>query len=808
MKKIVILLSILIAAGIQSLAQSKTMGKEILRPPREYQKQPTGEILLANSQKSQNAQLLWYVYSDRDNNPTFEKPEDGASPRKKMKFMEPFFVIEETDYFVHIAAYDPEAVDRATKKLTKEVEDYGWAPKSKMLLWSHALVDSKSKFTVKALAVNSIESLKNRAQYANEDEKKLRLFNDPNLKSENAKDVRLYDFLFVFKTEGNSVLIGKTTTFLITNSDLKMLGWVSKNIIQTWNQRQTLEPNSDKVAVEERKNKDIKVSMFFDSPATVDFQTTGKIANNKDNMDFKDRYEKKYNPEWKRLPILRQEGSGETSIVKTGLVSDIYDLFGNPIISLEEQAEIEKGYNDQRERTRHINIVFVIDGSRTMKQFFPPVYEGIKNAVEVFSVEDATDNKFKYGAVVYRDYVEAQCAEGAIDIEQRNLTSRAEDIVEFLSDEVIARNCKDQDESQALYLGISKALRMLSPQKNETNIIILIGAGGNHEADKMIDYPKLLREMVETRTSILAFQVQNTGSDAHFVFHPQVSDIIKYTTKQIQESYKNSFDASKLSKEILWTATSENTWELDFPRTAPIPGSAVMTLPNDVMRSDQLKQKIFDIVKAIDRYNEELLSQMDSKLKGMGKRTILNEGMLNFLSQMNVDVALLEKSTDKNLQFFTEGYTTVRCAQLNNPLFKYVLFVDDDELYELISTLDKISNPDFTADDLREHISNCFKEIVKTNYGGGKEAKNILENKSPAEIMELVTGLPASTTLLTGYKVDDFLSAKKVNAATITQIYDYLREKKEGLDRIKTNDNYMFKSNDNVFYWIPQELLP
>ncbi len=792
----------------QLCAQGKMIGRDVLRPPKDYQKQPTEEILLASAPKSQNALLLWYAYSDRDNNTTYQKPEDGAAVHKKMKFMQSFFVIDETDYYVHIASYEPDAVDRATKKLIKEVEDYGWAPKSKMLLYSHALVDSKSKFTRKALAVNSIESLKNRTEYANEDEKKLKLFNDPKLVGENTKDVRLYDFLFVYKTEGDAVLIGKSTTFLISNADLKILGWVSKNIIQLWNQRQTLEPNSDKIAVDERKAKEVKVSMFFNPEAAIEFQKNGSCSNAKDNMEFKDRYEKKYDPNWKRLPILGTRGSGANMIIQTGLVSEIYDLFGNPVISVEEQGEIEKAYNDQRERTRHINIVFVIDGAQTMKQFFPPVYEGIKNAVEVFSQEDATENKFKYGAVVYRDYNEAKCPDGAIDIEQRNLTDRPEDVVEFLSDEVIARNCNDKDESQAMYLGISKALRMLSPQKNETNVIILIGACGNHEPDQNIDMIKLQREMVETRTSILAFQVQNTGSSAYFDFLPQVSDLIQMSATEIQNSYKSSFDAEKVAKKIGWTAKSANSWALDFPGTSPIPGSAVLTEPNQVMKAEDLKQEIFDIVKSIDRYNEELLGQLDSKLKGMGKRTVINEGMLNFLSQMKVDIELLEKATDKNLQFFTEGYTSVNSVRLENPLYKYVLFVDQDELFALLSTLRDISNPELTTDDVREHISNCFKEIVKTNYGGGKEARNILENKSPAEIMELVTGLPASTTLLQGYKVDDFVNAKKVSEAKISEIYEYLGAKLDDLDKVKSDDSYMFKSNDNVFYWIPQGLLP
>ena len=94
----------------------------------------------------------WVVYSDREKNTAFLKKEKNESP-KEIKFLEPLLVLDHNKArgLVKVAEYNPDAL---LKKIpSKSVKSYGWISEDNLLLWSNALSDRTSGFTMKAAVV-------------------------------------------------------------------------------------------------------------------------------------------------------------------------------------------------------------------------------------------------------------------------------------------------------------------------------------------------------------------------------------------------------------------------------------------------------------------------------------------------------------------------------------------------------------------------------------------------------------------------------------------------------------------------------
>jgi len=91
----------------------------------EILKLPTAYIFPKEEQnvniiQNERSNRLWLVYSDRNDNYTFKKP-DGGNIKKKCSIMQEFYVVEETPEWVHIVEDNPDYSSQTTKKMT----DYG-----------------------------------------------------------------------------------------------------------------------------------------------------------------------------------------------------------------------------------------------------------------------------------------------------------------------------------------------------------------------------------------------------------------------------------------------------------------------------------------------------------------------------------------------------------------------------------------------------------------------------------------------------------------------------------------------------------
>ncbi len=335
------LLALTITAYVATAQPAEIYNKKILQMPVKYI-QPTGIVVAHKAKKlpASGPKNDWMVYSDRANNPTYETP-NGAKTGKLIQFMERFYVIGETNDYVQLIKQDIEAIIGNSRRVNAEkAEYYGWVEKSKLLLWRNALFNKQTNFSIKGLSVRSLSTLKSDIQSG---KKGLRIFDHPELMAdaENDSELPLFEFLFVFKKEKDKYLIGTSDKLpLSANAPREVKGWIDERYVQIWSQRLCIEPNSDKEAATERKNKHIKSSVFSTYESADTFRITATAPSDKVIWD-KDQYDNKYTAAWKRFPVLARL---ENNVYKIGLITNIFDRRNHKLLPIKEYMKLERDY--------------------------------------------------------------------------------------------------------------------------------------------------------------------------------------------------------------------------------------------------------------------------------------------------------------------------------------------------------------------------------------------------------------------------------------------------------------------------------
>ncbi len=823
MKHRLILISVftfqILTSAIYCSAQS-FIGKKVLSFPKAYNF-PTGNDGLEELPKvEESTNNIWIVFSDRNNNPTYSKAGGNTAEFKSMKFMEAFYVHEENGQYIHILKYVPAAFDKKKKKLVinKELVDYGWVNKSKMLLWQNCLT-TPQRYSIKGLAINSISTLsdinKNAAQLSNQ---KLVLFSEPKMANKNENDFRLFDFLYIFKKEGEACLVGKVNELRganqIQNTPQYILGWVKSDIIKEWKQRLCLEPNYEVGAIAERNKLNVANYIFLNKTGLTNFKSTCEKGS-KENIIWEKKVTERMRPEWKRMPILMDEiNKIDQTNIKTGIVTDIFGKNGQAVITSDDYLQVEAEYNNVRKKFRNVNIVFVIDGSERLKDFKNSIGNTISAVIK--QCEESNDelreaerkgNEYKLGLVVYRDYSEKQCPKGDISIQQRPLTDSYGDIREFFDKEVTMENCKDKTDYQAVFQGINTATRMFQGRESESNLIILIGCGSNDPADQKVKEAEVTDNLAKYKVGMLAFQVKNPSGAAFDNFTLQMVKLAENSSNKVAGLYNSKFPDNSIKNQVLkrrMKSVGQNSFKFDCPKKDPIPGVVVFSDRNISIDEKILDGLILSSVEEIVQSKEMLLSNMESYLKGQGKKVEMNEGMLSFLSSMNVDVNLLQKVSFDNLQLYVDGYVSLKCSKLNKNLYTYSVLLSYEELSQIISVIKQISKPG-SDKEARANMKSAFKEIV-AGYFGPKEAKNAMNSLFMSDLLGMITGMPSQNSILTEINLNDVTDEKKFPYTQYIQIKGLLDECAAQLEEYRSKESNQFNSDENIYYWVPQEL--
>lgn len=785
------LITLDIDEGVESLAEessstsannSVSVGApkraKIIQTPTVYYK-PTGEKTVGIKVKSPayGGRNDWVVSSDRDNNIVYKTP-NGIPNGKTINFMDNFYVIGETDTYLQLIGYDPTVASSGTSRKVdmKKAEYYGWVAKEQLLLWRYSLVNPQNNFVIKGLVVHNVSRL---AQGV-DGEQQLVLYDSPTLENtlRNENDIRLFEFLYIYDRKNGNYLVGLSQNLprstMATQRVIK--GWISGKNLQLWAGRLCIEPNSSPNAAAERRAKNIRATIFNSYEAAKEYKSGHPAQRNKILWED-DKYEQGYPPSQKRMPML---GEAENNIYKTAVITDVYNKNNNVVLSAEDHARIDVEYNAIRDKKQNINMLFVIDGTESNHPFFVPIIGAIKSNLNFL---EKNNKKYKIATFIY-----GKSGEGILA--RQPLTSNHSAVIQTLENYRNKQNLsKDNDSPTDMYEGINTAIRTLDSK--ETNIIILIGDAGNKLSTNSLN---IIQKMKEKECGIISYQTHNVSGRSGRIY----DEFIDQTKELIEKSSVRGNLRPKLHY-----IDEGNTFRLRYPKETTLPGSLTYSDKGRIMSQSELSEEIREMIKSFEEQHTRMLRDLDCKIYVDCKPDI-NEAVLEYMLKEIPEIDI-NKIRDMDYMLFAEGYAPIQVDKLEYPLFKFVLFLSDRELYELERTMKRLVSYGNSPNELRENIITVYKEIITIHYG--TDAFTVSKMKL-GQAIEAVTELSSRSDLLNKYTLKDLEDRRKVSDDEILDINDYMEDKLIDLQGIIGNPKYFFRSRDNTYYWVPQEFIP
>ena len=809
MKKLVFL-SLMSACWLP--LHSRGQNVYIMYQPVKYAEAPDGDIL-ADSKSAKTGPIYWVVCSDRTGNPIYNTA-DASSPIGTAGFMDKYYVTNERGDYLELYKYeDGIKAEGGSKRnlLSKKARRIGWMSKNNLLLWFNCLQDKTTHFTEKALAVVNEKTLKQSGQFVTKNSD-LKLFTDPGLQKESNNTVKMFQFLYVYKREGNHALIGKThlTTFIRVDKDV--LGWVNEDILQKWDSRVCLEPNFDADAAEKRKNSNIKVSLFFNRDEAGQWDQGSGMPK---AVWSDDPYEKRWVATQKRLPIFEVDGD----LVRTGFATPLYNEQSMVVATDAQLAKTRKANNAVIREYRRINIVFVVDGA--MDKYITAIKSSLQHLVDKnneYFKQGVEKNTYSYGAVVYRSQDDKTCPKGDLSLRKIDLTTNSGNIISFLDRELQTSGCNENSLNRDVNGAVGEALKMIqtaNQRSTQSNYVLVIGGATGNKLPEMKTTPDLIAKY-DVNLSI--FQVFNPSPEEYDNFSTNFIDLVRASKKakfiQMQKNMRGTNAMHEPDFTFIGDG-SQNLYRLDYPDKSPLQGSLCFPEKGKTISAEVMNSVLDTSFTYFTNTLENVLATASTAITGEGQRKINNfsAAVQDYLQRVGAnmnDYALAATFTGKNYQFFEPAWTSVKMSKLEEPVFKHVIYASEEDLNEMIREF-RTTQFDGSPSDIRDKIYDAYQSLIATYFGGESGVDEGIKSRLTLDsVISKITGLPSRSDLLRQVKIDEIKDVQKVSDEQIETIQKAISDSIDKLNQAKGDVEGTMRdpTDDGIFYWIPEDYLP
>ena len=757
---------------------------------------PTIDIYTAAALSTTTGRTIqpWLIYSDRDNNKTYNAP-GSRTGKKTIKFLEEFYVAEIKGNYLHIYK---ELDISAFPTISNKAIDYGWIHRDFVILSDHALINENTRIDKKAMILRRILL----------DEEAMNLSEEINFKSTpllntstnyNAVEFEIY---MVYKITSNAVLLGKSFKIEGGNEIDRTRttpGWVPLNVVTFWDHRVCLEPNWMPTAVNERVEKGARPYIFSEARAALSYKTS-KDPQEQYIYFTKDPGTKRNPGTVARFPIIKDE-----NVYKIGASGRLPSAKLEPTPTSEFDIEsLLASFELMKEQAKNFNVVFVIDGTKSMGHYYQPIANAIANSVRALSAS-RSKHKLKFAVVIYRDFLEGEHL-----TEIKRLTNDANDVINFLQN-VRTDYDNDKDYPEAVCYGLKTALTSLGLTAKESNFIFLIGDAGNHQRkDKSYVAPdEVVKLLTDLHCNLLTFQVNNGTDPSYLAFNLLSSKLILETAKNLILKIGKSAWKGEVILETPYFLSGANKYYL---YRQAIEGSFYFSDPGKVMETNQLQKDIEYLILDSDSAISIKIAAAENYLN-IGEVTEIPEceecytfdpkGLL-FLESMGLKREQINEYQNRGLAFSVDAYAVSQTDWLKYPLFKPVLFLSQEDLYEMNLNMKKLVDKSSPGPKLRKNLQETYKTVLKNHIG------KIDMTSTIKMLNDQLFGIPSTSEFLRDVRLQDITDERIVTDGQIRAYLDYMFQKYSDISKIlnTTEYPYKFKSGDMNYYWIELDKMP
>ncbi|MDZ4823872.1 MAG: type VI secretion system protein TssR [Flavobacteriales bacterium] len=763
--------------------------------PRTYET-PDGTIVPATEKCDGPLCDAWFVFSDRDNNPTYTDKDCTKPNGKMMSFMDLFYVVEvaEEGRKLLLVKVDGEIGETFGLKDVK----WGWVDYSRMLLWRKPLVKKESRFTRKALVVTPYDESDSKIADVG---KNVDVRNSPDSSSSlNDRDLRQFVFLFIYKVDGISgnMLVGlKPAMPDGEQAKEDMLGWVSSKDVQEWPSRLVLAPRDSDDLRARLNDKNIKVNLFKTKEAAMDFASNGKELNiypSPLNDNFMNWDGTKAG--FPRFPVFEQFNRSDNLILQAGVITGTYDSEnGNlEVLSLDETVKMNEVHEENRSAVSKINIVIVMDAAENFSDKWTSIQKAIlkiSEQMESISYNEG-GNEFNFALVLYGQ-------PGTQPVETI-LKARASSAIKGYRDLVIERA---GSEYRNLLGGLQHALQLPNLGVDETNVIVVFGNSGSTDADEKNLHDKVKNLLVEKSAALYAYKLVS-GSDFGYQkkFTRQLQKLMEESASSALNSFReDKYTHVKIKMQQALTDRYTKT-SLPYPDISPIPGASAFIGQGEFLDSDLMAKDIAEVVK---NRNDDI-----NKLKNNAGRMQYGTGTVrenNSADSLNMERSNFTDEQKKVLlnttkkQLCITGWVPQRLLteEFKDDLFEFQLLLTQAEFNELLNKFEKIADIRYASGTKKNEIAKaCLIGLAEAFVGS--ESKEIMNLKA-SEVLEKIAQLPLKNKTLYKYTIAEIENMGSEELAEVATVLENMLKK---IAAVKENDKkYSFKQEGATFYWLP-----
>ena len=759
--------TVLSESDAEKLANSKTFGQDVI---------PQGE------------KKYWTVYSDRSNNKTYQKPDLKSSVEKRDLILGEKLRIAKIEQNFALVYSEPKPGVKYPE-ISDQAVSLGWIPMDNLLLWSTCPANDKGIYN-KALITMNMDNYQK--------EKKARRLQ----RYENPEELNLSDsvrtgmrFYFIMKKHPNGLVLLSTSSSLDHMVGDRLYGWVDYETHVPWNQRSCIEPNWEIDEVERMKNdaveiKTLKGDFLYRYPFGTPY--TDKSGN---PLTGPDKY--RMNSLLLRYPILDNDSGDENKYKCT-----TFGIIGETDIRkhLDELGKTREDQEKQLEEMSKLNMIFVIDGTRSMGKYFPAVKDAIKEGCKYLE-GDSKQNQYtpKVGLVIYRDYSDGE--EGLIEYLPMSKVDDAL-LMEYLDNAGkygAKSSSTDRTNEEALYKGLEMALDTLKMgySKNQSNLMMVIGDCGNDENDtKCLKAEEILNKLVENKINLMTFQVRRNEAQAWRLFYKQMCTFQK-------ENVQAQYDQLGGTVKVIWKNVTDGLDVVPVNNDSQFYVASIRRHANTGV--DIEISKLTNLMERSIQKFENAISLRRRALQNVGSdapetRTIDESFVKALLGAEGYERAKRER------QFMAVTGYTDKTTPAGVDYWKSVIFISREELIELISRLDPVSKK-ANQNNRKEYVA-ALKHLVKGMLPGITDEE--MAQKSTGEIMALITGLNAKSAALSGPRLVDIQDPTVINNTQFKTLVEDFKDKYRNLRGIREDKDYKYihKSDGSIYYWIPVDQLP
>lgn len=789
------------------------------------------KIRFQNARDKYSKDKPWIVVSDRDNNPTYEKPDAQSAQMETLSFKSYYYVVDEKDEWIHIIQARTSGL-----KVSKVNKDYGWVPKSKMLLWTSGLVDEITRIHKKAFLLNKVSDIE---RILREDSKDFaKIYSGPET-NKIADKKTIYEFYFVYKTENSRYLLGKESIVSSSRVETVIVGWVDIKKAADWNTRIALEPNFEQLAFEERKdNEELRVVGFTDPGGAIGYAKTGTIIDDKkawDNDPIKISSNKlassnprRFKGSVVRFPMLKNYPthflSGAIGEIQTKSMKDVVNS-----VSEVDYSGIVEGVKESSTSRDNYNIFFLVEGTRQLAKYKQSVLNSLENLERNFGDEI----NIRYGAAVYRDTPEEK-----IDklFEIQPLVNDKAKVINFIN-QAEFNQWHDNDEYTALYYALNETLLKGNFSDNHTNIIFLIGNNADYKFDRVrkqlaednndktyMEADGILTNLAKINAHLVTVQCMNQGNRSCAKYPSMGASFIVEASKRQHKEYSSIteyFPGAKIVNPSMPDLDEGMKLEMSG---GPNVGKLYKPDRNAEISPLDLQEFIEETVTDVQEFVEDHWEKMGNitfdgdamdldQSSGVWEPAIARE-VYRLIQKRKENKSFseedLKKIIDQKYHLYREIYITKNVRGAKHPALSYVMFMPKEDLKDYIRTLKKLASAsDGSPDQQREALFLTFTELLKQFTGNAGLSRRDVEATSVDELRAIMQGIEGEGLEIgegMGFKIGNILSPRKMGEAELEKLIVDILAKLEGLESIyRLGDRYEFSytTADNTYFWIP-----